>query len=53
MSLDDWNDGWVEGQRDMLAKCIEAVERASTLKDDSYHMRLSAVAALRALEEKP
>ena len=26
MSLDDWNDGWLEGQQDMLAKCIAAVE---------------------------
>lgn len=29
MSLDDWNDGWFQGQQDMLAKCIEALKMLS------------------------
>ena len=57
MSLDDWNDGWLEGQRDMLAKCIEAVEALTYgtgvgWLSGEWINRDGTLAALRALQEK-
>jgi hypothetical protein len=60
MSLDDWNDGWSEGQRDMLAKCIAALPHDTHCLDTWYDDKTSECfcesaacdRALRALQEK-
>lgn len=44
-----------QGQRDMLAKCIEAVDalEPETQFSGPYQMRRAAVAVLRALQDNP
>jgi hypothetical protein len=64
MSLDDWNDGWIEGQRDMLAQCISEIEnwpislwQQHTQPDGTKESKrflidkADVLAALRALQE--
>jgi len=56
MSLDDWNDGWIEGQRDMLAKCIALIEESVPWSRENWiavDERAAILTALRSLQEKP
>jgi hypothetical protein len=58
MSLDDWNDGWIAGQQDMLAKCIATVEALTYgtgmgWLSGEWISRDGTITALRALLEKP
>jgi hypothetical protein len=47
---DHWDEAYELGQRDMLAKCIEAVERLLHKPGAAGEHYLTA---LRALKEKP
>jgi hypothetical protein len=59
---DHWDEAYELGQRDMLAKCIEAVDgagnkagswRASDQPSEDYFVAIvDALTALRALQEK-
>lgn len=57
MKRDDLFAGYEQGQADMLAKCIAAVEACGDDKGYVYSDNETgiewAVAALRALQEKP
>ena len=56
MKRDDLFAGYEQGQADMLAKCIAAVEdlhpKHCFPSDHPYQMKRAAIAALRALQEK-
>jgi hypothetical protein len=53
-----WEQGYRDGQRDMLAKCIEAVEAITYgtgmgWLDGEWLARQETLTALRALQEQP